>query len=472
VASSAIGTADGEAISIVARNCGALAIECSDVSGYVSGVSERISSNLRTLDTLEEVTSRLLMDQASVAQSTDEARILAEQAREKLSAGRAAIEDTISIFGGLTELVVQLGERMAGFAEAMSRVQNVSASIESIAYKTNMLALNATIEAARAGEAGRSFAVVAAEVKKLAHETRAATSEIAGTIASLTREAEAVTSEIGTGVERSRRARSGFATLTETVRDVAEIVAMVDRQTDGIAQSTSHIQQSVHSVKEGLTAFAADARDNGGELTSVHKRLGTLETLSNTMLDRLASCGVEIDDTPFIHFAQAGMGEIQRVIEAGIARGEIDEAAVFDTDYVPMPGTNPVQYETRFCAFADSRVRPLLDRLKTERPRLIACAITDINGYLPTHISERSQPQGPDPKWNAEHCRNRRNFLDDVTRRAIASDKDAMLATYGMNFGEGRYLPVKNVFVPLRINGRRWGNFEVAYRDDEDGAEG
>jgi len=467
VASTAAENADAGAINSVARNCGALAIECSDVSGYVSGVSERISSNLRTLDTLEEVTSRLLLDQASVAQSTDEARILAEQAREKLSAGRAAIDDTIAVFSGLTELVVRLGERMAGFAEAMSRVQNVSSSIEGIAYKTNMLALNATIEAARAGEAGRSFAVVAAEVKKLAHETRSATSEIAGTIASLTREAGAVTSEIETGVERSRRAQGGFATLTETVHDVADIVGMVDRQTDGIAQSTALIQQSVDSVKSGLSAFASDARANGGELTRVHSRLGRIETLSNTMLDRLASCGVAIDDTPFIEFAKAGMNEIRAIIEAGIARGEIDEAAAFDTDYRPMPGTNPVQYETRFCAFADAWVRPALDRLVGERSQIIACAITDMNGYLPTHITARSQPQGPDPKWNAEHCRNRRNFIDDVTRRAIASDKEAMLATYGMDLGEGRYLPVKNVFVPLHVGGRRWGNFEVAYRDDE-----
>ena len=76
--------------------------------------------------------------------------------------------------------------------------------------------------------------------------------------------------------------------------------------------------------------------------------------------------------------------------------------------------------------------------------------MTDINGYLPTHISARSLPQRPDdPDWNAEHCRNRRNFLDDITRRAIATDKEAMLATYGMELGEGRYLPVKNVFVPL-----------------------
>ena len=87
-------------------------------------------------------------------------------------------------------------------------------------------------------------------------------------------------------------------------------------------------------------------------------------------------------------------------------------------------------------------------------------------GYLPTHLTARSQPQSDDPEWNAEHCRNRRNFLDDVTKRAIESDKEAMLATYGMDLGHGRYLPVKNVFVPLYISGRRWGNFELAYRDE------
>jgi methyl-accepting chemotaxis protein len=131
-----------------------------------------------------------------------------------------------------------------------------------------------------------------------------------------------------------------------------------------------------------------------------------------------------------------------------------------------MPGTNPIQYETRFCAFADDHVRPILDRLMREQTRLIACALTDVNGWLPTHITERSQPQGPDAAWNALYCRNRRNFIDDVTRRAIASDKEAMLATYSMDLGEGRYLPVKSVFVPLYVTGRRWGNFELAYRDD------
>jgi len=356
---------------------------------------------------------------------------------------------------------------MAGFAEAMAQVQKVSSSIETIASKTNMLALNATIEAARAGEAGRSFAVVAAEVKKLAHDTRAATGEIAGTIASLTREAEAVTSEIRTGVEQSRVAQSSFSRINETVRDVADIVALVDRQTDGIAQSTSHIQQSVDSVKSGLSSFAADARANGGQLKETQERLSKLELCANDMLDRLASSGVRIDDTPFIEFAQATAREIHDVIEAGIARGEVSVEDVFDTNYIVMPNTNPVQWETHFCDFADQHVRPILDRVMSEQDMIIASAITDINGYLPTHISERSQPQSDDPEWNAAYCRNRRNFIDDVTRRAIASEKEAMLATYSMEFSQGRHLAVKNVFVPLWIRGRRWGNYELAYRDDK-----
>ena len=453
------------AIRSVARDCGSLSIECSDVAGYVEGVSLRIGDHLKMLDTLEEVTTRLLADQARVSDSTDEARLLSEQAKTKLEAGRDAIEGTIAGFKGLTELIVQLGERMAGFASAINQVQTVSSTIEAIARKTNMLALNATIEAARAGDAGRSFAVVAAEVKKLAHDTRSATSQIALTIGELTREAGAVTTEIRSGVERSRAAQAGFGQISDTVREVSEIVGMVDRQTEGIAHSTSLIQTSVDRVKAGLTSFAGDARDNGGKLVKAQKRLAHLELLSNTMLDTLANSGAEIDDTPFILLAQEAMRAIAEATDRGIIAGEIDADAVFDRSYVAIPGTNPVQYDNGFADFADTYVRPLLDRHKARDSRIIGSAITDVNGYLPTHLSERCLTPGDDPVWNDEHCRNRRIFMDDQTRNAIASEKPAMLVTYRMELGE-RYFPVKNVFVPLYFNGRRWGNFELAYRDE------
>lgn len=454
-----------DAIRVVARDCGMLSIECSDVAGYVSGVAGRINDHLKVLDQLEEVTTRLLADQARVSDSTDEARLLSEQAKAKLEAGRGAIEGTIEGFKGLTELVVQLGERMAGFASAMNQVQSVSSTIETIARKTNMLALNATIEAARAGDAGRSFAVVAAEVKKLAHDTRAATSQIASTIGELTREASAVTSEIKTGVERSREAQKGFGQIGDTVREVSEIVGMVDRQTEGIAHSTSMIQASVDRVKAGLTNFSGDARDNGAELVSANQRLKHLESLANTMLDTLANSGAEIDDSPFISTAQEAARAIQAEMERGIAEGQIGHEQVFDRNYRMIEGSNPAQYETDFCEFADTYIRPLLDGCKASDPRIIGSAVTDVNGYLPTHLSERSQIPGPDPVWNDEHCRNKRIFMDETTKAAIASTKPAMLATYRMELGD-KFIPVKNVFVPLFVNGRRWGNFELAYRDE------
>ena len=239
---------------------------------------------------------------------------------------------------------------------------------------------------------------------------------------------------------------------------------MVDRQTEGIAHSTSMIQTSVDRVKAGLTSFAGDARDNGGQLIKAQKRLNHLEMLSNTMLDTLANSGAEIDDTPFISLAQEAMRAIQQSVEAGIANGEIDEAAVFDRDYVQIEGTNPPQYDNGFADFADTHVRPLLDKHKARDSRVIGSAITNLDGYLPTHLSERCHTPGPDPVWNDEHCRNRRIFMDETTRNACNSDRP-MLATYRMELGD-KYIPVKNVFVPLSFNGRRWGNFELAYRDD------
>ncbi len=452
------------AIRAVARDCGNLSIECSDVAGYVHDVAERISDHLKVLDTLEDVTTQLLADQARVSDSTDEARLLSEQAKAKLDSGREAIEGTIDGFKELTQLVVQLGERMAGFATAMHQVQSVSSTIEVIARKTNMLALNATIEAARAGDAGRSFAVVAAEVKKLAHDTRAATSQIGLTIGELTREAGAVTSEIKTGVERSRAAQSGIAQISDTVREVSEIVTMVDRQTEGIAHSTSMIQTSVDRVKAGLTDFSEDARDNAGQLVKAEKRLSELEMMSNTMLNTLANSGAEIDDTPMVLKVQDNMRAIAAAIEGAIDRGEIALDDVFDRDYRERPGSNPKQFDTAFCDTADRYVQPILDRIVDTDNRVIGTTIGDENGHLPTHMSSRSHAQGDDPVWNDAHCRNRRILMDDQTRYAHSSSEPTLM-TYRMTRGN-ESIAVKNVYIPLFIKGRRWGNLELAFRDD------
>ncbi|MCJ8156171.1 methyl-accepting chemotaxis protein [Sphingomonas sp. LaA6.9] len=463
----AAGLGDSGAIDDVARNCGQVAVGCSDAAGYVEGVATRIKRQLEMLSALEEVTAALEADQRRVADSTDEARLLSEQAHDKLERGAQLIGSAIAEFGGLTDLVTRLGAHMTNFAAAMEQVQRVSAGIDVIARKTNMLALNATIEAERAGDAGRTFAVVADEVKKLAQETRAATDEITTTMASLTREAGTVISEINQGVEKSRTAQRGFSTINQTVRDVTEIVEQVDQQSEGIAKSTALIHDSVARVQEGLTLFAIDARENGGQLITAQERLTRLEILSNEMLDQLAHSGIRIADSHFIDLSIDAMKEVRAIVENALNEHLVSPLDVFDTDYVPVPGSDPEQWDNRFNAFADAHVQPVLDRIaRLDEARILGVAITDVNGYLPTHMSWKSHPQRPgDPGWNALNCRNKRVFFDDSTKRAVSFQGDFILNTYCQDLGQGRFRAVKSVFVPLSFNGRRWGNFEMAFID-------
>ncbi|HEV2568853.1 methyl-accepting chemotaxis protein [Sphingomonas sp.] len=461
----AIKAADPGAIDAVAKSCGDLAVGCTAAATHVTRVAESLGRQMDVLADLEKVTAFLEADQRRAADSTDEARLLAEKARTKLDEGTRIIRQSMDDFTALTELVVRLGEQVTNFAAAMTQVQRVTAGIDSIARTTNMLALNAAIEAERAGAAGRTFAVVAAEVKKLAQDTRGATEEISATVASLAHEAETFVAEIGAGVAKSRSAQESFGRVNDTVGEVAQIVELVEQQSDGIARSTSHIHDNAIRVKDELAGFVREARANGDLLIDAQAKMSEMELLSNRMFDQLVHSGFAHDDQRYVELALSARDEIQQLIERAIERGEIRPADVFDTNYRLIPGSDPERFDTNFADWADRFVQPIIDRVTDSDGSIEGSVISDVNGYLPTHQSQRSKPPKPgDREWNDRNCRNRRILADETTMRAVRSDAPFMMAVYQLERGTEQ-LMVKNVFVPLWINGRRWGNFEIAYID-------
>lgn len=453
-------------IADVARSCGALVMECADVGGHVARVSERKDQRIAELDRIDALAETLAQDQRKVSAAIEQARRLSGEVKDKLTQGRESISDSIAGFTDITDLVLGLGNRMERMVNALAQVQQVSQLISGIAQQTNMLALNAAIEAARAGEAGSAFAIVATEVKKLAQHTREATQRINDTVAALAAEASVFGEEISVGVAQSREATADFAAIEATVADIGSIVQLVDEQTAGIASSASDMQGSIAAVQAEMVDSSNATRADGLALRDARTRLEKLETVANIMLDQLASSGAPIDDSECIEVAKQVATEITEVVEAGIRRGEISIDDVFDVDYRPVPASNPKQCTTRFNDFADRHIRPVLDRVMNSVEKSIGCVVTDINGYLPTHLSLRSQPQGADPEWNNTWSRNRRPMgLDASTQRAVDSNAPAMLNCYRMELGNGEFLPLKNVFVPLTFCGRRWGNYELAYVD-------
>jgi methyl-accepting chemotaxis protein len=456
---------DASAIGEVARACGDVAIGATEAQGHMARVSSSIRDQLSKLAALQTITGSLTAEQAAAAQSVAAARRIADESSANVEAGAAMIAASIGDFASLTELVVTLDAHIARFADAMEDARRVTASIDSLARTTNVLALNAAIEAARAGGAGTPFAVVAEEVKRLAASTRAANDTIEVRLASLHQEASGIAADLDAGVVQARRAQERFGTIDGVLGEVTRLARLVTRQSDDMTRSATLVQANVERVRDGLDGFVAEAGANERQLGEAERNITQLEVLANGMFDRLVTGGFAADDGAFVTRAIAARDRVQALVEEAIAAGTLAEADAFDTDYRLIPGTQPPQFAVRFNAFADRYIRPVLDEATASDRRIEAGVCSDMNGYLPTHISARSQaPRPGDIEWNDFHCRNRRMFLDSATARAIASDAPFMMSVYQIQ-RRSQQATVKSVYVPLWFGGRRWGNVELAYHD-------
>ena len=182
------------------------------------------------------------------------------------------------------------------------------------------------------------------------------------------------------------------------------------------------------------------------------------------MLDTLANSGAEIDDTPLILQRPGSDAADRQPRSSRHRRGEISLEDVFDRDYLVIEGTNPAQYDNRFCDFADQHVRRCSTAPRRRRAASSARrSPTSTAICRPTFASAASR-RAPIRCGTTRIAATGAIFIDESPARP-ASDKPAMLATYRMELGD-KNIPVKNVFVPLFVKGRRWGNFELAYRDD------
>lgn len=184
---------------------------------FASDVSARMQMNLRTREA------------ADVAHQT--AADTVQQAIE----GEALLASSVNVSEEITRQVNQAAELINHLQGHSKNIQQIVATIRSIADQTNLLALNAAIEAARAGEQGRGFAVVAEEVRNLAARTSLSTTEIADVV----RKNEALTE-----------------TVTRSMTDVADIAGQGSQQIAEVSRVMSRIHEGACTVSEKVSSLS------------------------------------------------------------------------------------------------------------------------------------------------------------------------------------------------------------------------
>jgi methyl-accepting chemotaxis protein len=250
-----IGSVKSSATQVAGRANG-MAQEAERVETLAVRQSEQTAS---VASAVEEMVASI----ASVAKHGEEVKAQSELSRATTERGNVSLQTLQQRIGEVESAVGRITEQVEGFLKRTQAISNITQEVKDIANQTNLLALNAAIEAARAGEAGRGFAVVADEVRKLAEKSGASAAEIDGITSALAADSVTVQQAIDTGLQVLQSSRA-------SMEEVAAVLVEAKRMADDAARGVSAISEATeeqHTTSgfmstniDSISSLAEDSR--------------------------------------------------------------------------------------------------------------------------------------------------------------------------------------------------------------------
>ncbi|WP_419784157.1 methyl-accepting chemotaxis protein [Maridesulfovibrio sp.] len=247
-----------------------------------AGVDTTAMQTGQVATAMEEMNATVL----EVAQNTGETAEASDRANSVARDGGQVVSNTVSEIHIVTETTEKLSDMLADLSDRAINIGQVMSVINDIADQTNLLALNAAIEAARAGEAGRGFAVVADEVRKLAEKTMGATNEVENAISLIQQSTDQVVSEMGGvrgRVENSVKMAEGAGGVldqivneSESIADMVRAIATAAEQQTATSDEINNSVTEINSLSQALSEGIQNANTNIQEVAGMAQKLSQL----------------------------------------------------------------------------------------------------------------------------------------------------------------------------------------------------
>ncbi|BDQ37933.1 hypothetical protein SYK_22930 [Pseudodesulfovibrio nedwellii] len=261
-----------------------------EASGVVNSESDRILEGANSLSHRVEQTATSMEQLAGsireVAGNAEDASKAAELAHNRAREGAEVVRKTVHSIGDVHTITEQLKVKVANLGAKASSIDKVMTVISDIADQTNLLALNAAIEAARAGEAGRGFAVVADEVRKLAEKTMDATREVGGSIADIQADVQENIRGMDMAAEKVDSANGLAGESGDALNEIMEFFEATTQQVEAIAAASSQqsaageeINRAVSEVDAVSSKTAQAVGETGGAIAELTDQIETLSKL-------------------------------------------------------------------------------------------------------------------------------------------------------------------------------------------------
>ncbi|MEA4856986.1 MAG: methyl-accepting chemotaxis protein [Solidesulfovibrio sp.] len=279
------------------------------VAGVLGEASQGLSAQIEQSTQGAQAQSRRVVDTATameemnatvleVARNASEAAQISSRAKSMAEEGVRAVVRVVSFMGQVNDNARQSLEAMGHLGKRAEGIGGILGTISDIADQTNLLALNAAIEAARAGEAGRGFAVVADEVRKLAEKTMTATKEVGEAIQGIQHGTRDNYEQVAQAVAAIGEATS-LAKQSEGILD--EIAGLVDTTADQVRSiATASEQQSATSeeINRSIDEINTISSETAAAMRQSSQAVASLADQTRELSELIVSMGQDGDALP------------------------------------------------------------------------------------------------------------------------------------------------------------------------------
>lgn len=260
----------------IARVSGELASTAAHISHSTDMQSESASSMAASIEEMSASIQTVADSAAEVDQLSAASLAGAHQGTQSTTAMMAEI-------GRVGEVVSEIAKTTTQFVNCTREISSMTKQVRDIAEQTNLLALNAAIEAARAGEAGRGFAVVADEVRKLAEKSAAAASEIDNITHDLTKRSESVDEVVSRGTEAIQQSLSCVDNVVNVLQGAHRSVESSRAGMSDITCSVSEQNVAAQELAGQVESIAHAAEENSISIRDLASRTGALKALAEEL---------------------------------------------------------------------------------------------------------------------------------------------------------------------------------------------